>query len=197
MGFGRAFLCPNANGAGFDHSIFAMRMWAQFRAPRRVRMKRAMADKAPLTWIDPNDLGAHGHWAQTIFRTVSPPEPGGMSIQPLSSLLSNEIVVPPAIGSECVLDERNLKRSSIRCRIIWRMAGSAMLAASAGLRMICIKAFRSWTGIGDADVAVSLSAWRGVEIDSYGHVSSLVNRRKKCPRPVREVGIGLDEIETG
>lgn len=49
MVFGRDALRANANGAGFDHSIFAMRVGAQFRAPRRVHMKMAMADRVAAT----------------------------------------------------------------------------------------------------------------------------------------------------
>lgn len=73
MGFGRAFLCPNANGAGFDHSIFAMRMWAQFRAPRRVRMKRAMADRA--TARKAMDMAWSNAVRTTIFTDMAPSWP--------------------------------------------------------------------------------------------------------------------------
>ena len=53
-----------------------------------------------------NELIAHGYMAQTIFRMLAPKVPGGISFQP--GELTVAIILPAAIGSECVLNARYL-----------------------------------------------------------------------------------------
>jgi hypothetical protein len=75
---------------------------------------------------DPDDL-VHGYLAQTILRTVSLREPGGMSLHwpsPIADLSS----VPLAMGPECSVIDRNFNRSCLQSySILLRLDNSPSL----------------------------------------------------------------------